>query len=128
MMALMTVNNHDEQGKDHRSQPRCSAAKKTEVVLRLLRGESLEELSRELKVEAHRLAAWREDFLVAGGQGLKGQRSDRSPDDRALKQAERKIGQLTLENEVLRAAAEKRDSSGLCGSGAALNKPGWVER
>ena len=47
----MTVNNH-EQGKDHRSQPRWSAGKKTEVVLRLLRGESLEELSRELEVEA----------------------------------------------------------------------------
>jgi hypothetical protein len=25
-MALMTVNNHNEQGKDHRSQPRWSAA------------------------------------------------------------------------------------------------------
>jgi transposase-like protein len=107
-MALMTVNNHDKQGKDYRSQPRWSAGKKTEVVLRLLRGESLEELSRELQVEAHRLAAWRDDFLAAGSQGLKGQRSDRSPDDRALKQAERKIGQLTMENEVLRAAAEKR--------------------
>jgi transposase-like protein len=107
-MALMTVNNHDGQGKDHRVQPRWSAGKKTEVVLRLLRGESLEELSRELQVEAHRLAAWRDDFLAAGSQGLKGQRSDRSPDDRALKQAERKIGQLTMENEVLRAAAEKR--------------------
>ena len=56
-MTLMTVNNHDEQGKDHRSQPRWSAGKKTDAVLRLLRGESLEELSRELKVEAHRLAA-----------------------------------------------------------------------
>jgi transposase-like protein len=107
-MTLMTVNNHDEQGKDRRSQPRWSAGKKTEAVLRLLRGESLEELSRELKVEAHRLAAWRDDFLAAGTQGLKGQRADRSPDDRALKQAERKIGQLTMENEVLRAAAEKR--------------------
>jgi len=109
-MTLMTVNNHDEQDKDrdHRSQPRWSAGKKTDAVLRLLRGESLEELSRELKVEAHRLAAWRDDFLAAGKQGLKGQRPDRSPDDRALKQAERKIGQLTMENEVLRAAAEKR--------------------
>lgn len=107
-MALMTVNNHNEQGKDHGSQPRWSAGK-TEVVLRLLGGESLEELelSRELQVEAHRLAAWRDDFLAAGRQGLKGQRSDRSPDDRALKQAERKIGELTMENEVLRAAAEK---------------------
>ena len=107
-MTLMTVNNHSEQGKDHRTEPRWSAGKKADAVLRLLRGESLEELSRALKVEAHRLAAWRDDFLAAGKQGLKGQRSDRSPDDRALKQAERKVGQLTLENEVLRAAAEQR--------------------
>jgi hypothetical protein len=55
-MALMSVNNSNEQGKDHRSQPRWSAGKKTEAVLRLLRGEPLEELSRELGVEAHRLA------------------------------------------------------------------------
>ena len=107
-MTLMSVNNSNEQGKDHRSQPRWSAGKKTEAVLRLLRGEPLQELSRELQVEAHRLAAWRDDFLAAGKQGLKDQRADRSPDDRALKQAERKIGQLTMENEVLRAAAEKR--------------------
>src|SRR5215211_8138631 len=110
-MALMTVNNHDEQGKDYRSQPRWSAGKKTEVVLRLLRGESLEELSRELQVEAHRLAAWRDDFLEGGKEALKGQRPDRSADDRALKQAERKVGQLTMENEILRAAAEKRGLS-----------------
>src|SRR6266511_3742812 len=103
----MSVNNSNEQGKDCWSQPRWSAGKQTDAMLRLLRGESLEELSRELKVEAHRLAAWRDDFLPAGKQGLKGQRSDRSPNDRALKQAERKIGQLTMENEVLRAAAEK---------------------
>jgi hypothetical protein len=36
------------------------------VVLRLLRGEALEEFSRNLKVEAHCLAAWRDDFLAAG--------------------------------------------------------------
>jgi hypothetical protein len=46
--------------------------------------------------------------LAAGRHGLEGQRAGRAPDDRALKQAERKIGQLTMENEILRAAAEKR--------------------
>ena len=109
-MPVMAVNNENqhEQTGDDRSRPRWSAGKKMDAVLRLLRGESLEELSRELQVEAHRLAAWRDEFLAAGKQGLKGQRSDRSPDDRALKQAERKIGQLTMENEILRAAAEKR--------------------
>src|SRR5688500_12771199 len=109
-MPVMTVDNEDQHahGGDHRSRPRWSAGKKTDAVLRLLRGEPLEALSRELGVEAHRLAAWRDDLLESGKQGLKGQRPDRSPEDRQLREAERKIGQLTLENEILRAAAEKR--------------------
>ena len=57
-LTLVLVNNSNEQGKDHRSQPRWSAGKKTEAVLWLLRGEPLEELSRELQVEAHRLGGW----------------------------------------------------------------------
>ena len=107
VMAVNNENQHERSG-DYRARPRWSAGKKTEVVLRLLGGEPLETLSRELGVEAHRLAAWRDDFLEHGKQGLKGERPDRSPDDRALRQAERKIGQLTMENEILRAAAETR--------------------
>ena len=109
-MPVMTVNSESqrEEAGDYRARPRWSAAKKTEAVLRLLRGEPLEVLSRELGVEAHRLAAWRDDFLEGGKDALKGQRPDRSSDDRALRQAERKVGQLTMENEILRAAAEKR--------------------
>ena len=112
-MPVMAVNedNLHEQAGDYRSRPRWSAGKKVDAVLRLLRGAPLETLSRELGVEAHRLMAWRDDFLAGGKEGLKGQRPDRSPDDRALRQAERKIGQLTMENEVLRAAAEKRGLS-----------------
>jgi transposase-like protein len=110
MMPVMAVNNQNQHGQagDYRSRPRWSAGKKMEAVLRLLRGEPLEVLTRELGVEAHRLAAWRDDFLEGGKDALKGQRPDRSPDDRALRQAERKIGQLTMENEILWAAAEKR--------------------
>ena len=108
----MAVNeNHEHgQGGDYRSRPRWSAGKKMEAVLRLLGGEPLEVLSRELGVEAHRLAAWRDEFLEGGKEGLKGQRPDRSPDDRALRRAERKVGQLTMENEILRAAAKKGGS------------------
>lgn len=51
---------------------RWSTNKKGDAVLRLLRGEKLDELSRELRVEAHRLAAWRDEFLAAGKEGLKG--------------------------------------------------------
>src|ERR671911_1261254 len=109
-MPVMTVNNQNqhEQTGDYRSRPRWSAGKKMDAVLRLLRGEPLEMLSRELGVEAHRLAAWRDDFLEGGKEGLKGQRSDRSGDDRALRQADRQGRPLTMENEILRGAAEKK--------------------
>jgi transposase len=112
-MPVMAVNNENphEQAGDYRSRHRWSAGKKMDAVLRLLRGEPLEVLSRELEAEAHRLAAWRDDFLESGKQGLKGQRPDRSPEDCQLRDAERKIGQLTMENEILRAAAEKRGLS-----------------
>ena len=112
-MPVMAVNNQNphEQTGDYRSRPRWSAGKKMEAVLRLLRGEPLEVLSRELGVEAHQLAAWRDEFLEGGKDALKGQRPDRSGDDRALRQAERKVGQLTMEDEILRAAAEKRGLS-----------------
>jgi transposase-like protein len=110
MMPVMAVNNQNqhEPAGDYRSRPWWSAGKKMDGVLRLLRGEPLETRSRELGVEAHRLAAWPDDFLEGGKDALKGQRPDRSADDRALRQAEGKVGQLTMENEILRAAAEQR--------------------
>jgi hypothetical protein len=74
--------------------------------VRLLRGESLEALSRELRVEAHRLQTWRDEFVAGGIEGLKGK--PLSLEDRRLKEAERKLGELMMENEVLRAVARKR--------------------
>lgn len=44
------------------------ANRKTDVVLRLLRGESLDVVSRQVGVEAHRLAAWRDVFLARQGR------------------------------------------------------------
>jgi transposase-like protein len=85
---------------------RWSARRKADAVVRLLRGESLDELSRALRVEAHRLQAWREEFVASGIEGLKGK--PLAPEDRRLKEAERKIGELTMDNEVLRAVARKR--------------------
>lgn len=106
-MAVMT-----EEAADQGRETRWSANKKTDAVLRLLRGERLDELSRELRIEAHRLAAWRDEFLAGGKEGLKG----RAPADdgmsaeqrRRLREAERKVGELTLDNDILRAAARKR--------------------
>ena len=47
-----------------------SAGRKRDVVFRLLRGESLEALSRKLGVEPYRLAEWREKALLAIEGGL----------------------------------------------------------
>ena len=51
-------------GGDHaRARRRMSARRKQDAVLRLLRGEDLELVSRELAVTAAELSGWREAFL-----------------------------------------------------------------
>ncbi len=50
---------------------RWSAQQKTEVVLRLLRGEDLVEVSREVQVSPPELEEWRRVFLETGQQGLR---------------------------------------------------------
>ena len=45
---------------------RFSARQQTEVVLRLLRGEPLDLVSRELEIPAARLTTWRETFCIHG--------------------------------------------------------------
>ena len=48
-----------------------SAGRKQGAVLRQLRGEDLELVSRELGVTAAELSAWRDAFLAAGEASLK---------------------------------------------------------
>ena len=79
---------------------RFSAQKKTEVVLRLLRGEALDLLSRELGLPAARLAPWREAFLTAGQEALKKQPLDNR--DREIGRLRAKLGEATMDMELLR--------------------------
>ena len=60
---------------------RWSVQRKTELVLRLLRGEALDAVSRESQVPAHELESWKRLFLEQGTWGLK-TRSD--PEEREL--------------------------------------------
>ena len=50
---------------------RWSARRKADVVLRLLRGEDIGEVSREIRVTPPELERWRREFLEGGQQGLK---------------------------------------------------------
>jgi len=94
---------------------RWSVRRKTDAVMRLLRGEDLDTVARELRIEAHRLSAWREEFIAGGADALKARPAD--PADRRLREAERQIGKLTMELEVWQAAGRKRH---LCMSSSAL--------
>jgi transposase-like protein len=69
-------------------------------VLRLLRGESLEALSRQLGVIAARLSQWRDAFVDSGMQGLKSRVID-AADDGERQRLQAKIGELTMEIELL---------------------------
>ena len=55
---------------------RFSAGRKREVVMRLLRGEDLESVSRAVGITAARASHWRAQFLAAGQAGLKSRATD----------------------------------------------------
>jgi len=80
---------------------RWSLRRKRAVVLRLLRGESVDALSRELAVPIFRLEAWREAALAGVDAALKSRKED--PASAELGAAMQRIGELTMENELLRA-------------------------
>ena len=84
-----------------------SARRKEGVVMRLLRGESLDLLARVSAQPAGRISAWREEFLASGREGLK---SRPAPvEDRRLAEAQRKVGELTMDLDILRALNDEMD-------------------
>jgi len=84
---------------------RWSVARKREVVLRLLRGESVELLSRELGVPLYRLEQWRQKAETALDGALKEREAD--PADGQLGAAMQRVGELSMEVELLRARLER---------------------
>jgi transposase-like protein len=88
-----------------RRETRWSARRKEEVVMRLLRGESLDLLARETGQPAGRISAWREEFLAAGREGLKAR--PRPVEERELTEAQRKIGELSMDLDIARALLEE---------------------
>jgi transposase len=78
---------------------RMSRQRKRDAVLRLLRGEDLETVSRSLGVTAATLTSWRDSFLSAGEAAL----ASRPADGETL-QSERlkaRLGEMLLKHELL---------------------------
>ena len=78
---------------------RFSARRKTEPILRMLRGEPLDSLARELGVTAAPLAHWREQFLAGGQAALKSRPADER--DEEIQRLRAKVGEITMNNELL---------------------------
>ena len=93
--------------RDEQATPeRWSAKAKTEVILRLFRGEGVDAVSREIQVPVHEVETWRKDFLEAGMVGLRRRSGD--PDERALRHTQAKVGELTMQLELAEMLLEKR--------------------
>src|SRR3954469_7781899 len=84
---------------DTQDRGRFSARRKTEAVLRLLRGEDLDTLSRELGVVAAPLSSWRDAFLDGGTAAMRSRPADDK--DELVARLRAKVGQLTMDNELL---------------------------
>ena len=84
---------------------RFSAQKKAEVVVRLLRGETLDLLSRELGIPAAQIAMWRDAFLDAGQEAMKTQPLDGR--EREIARLREKLGESTMDIELLREKLER---------------------
>ena len=80
---------------------RMSAGRKREAVLRLLRGEDLELVSRGLGVTAAELSGWREAFLAAGEASMRSRPADAR--DAEIGRLKEKVGELTMATELLEA-------------------------
>jgi hypothetical protein len=84
---------------------RWSKRRKMEVVMRLFRGESLDDVSRDVGVEISRLERWRDKAMRGLEEGLREREGD--PIQVALDEANRRIGELSMENELLREKARR---------------------
>ena len=88
---------------------RWSSRRKSEIVLRVLRGEDLDTLSRECGITASTIAGWRDRFLAGGQSAVK----SREPDERdeEITRMKAKIGEITMENELLRERARRAEAN-----------------
>ena len=78
---------------------RNSARRKLAAVTRLLRGEPLETLARELNVTVARLSEWRARALAAAETAMK--ERERDSRDEELLRLRTKLGEVTMANELL---------------------------
>ena len=84
---------------------RLSSWKKKDVVLRVLRGDDLDLVSREAGITAATVSEWRDQFVASGQAGLKSRAADGRDDELARLKA--LVGDLTMRLELSREAVQR---------------------
>lgn len=85
---------------------RWSATRKMEIVLRHIRGESLDALSREIGIGASQIEQWHQRVINGMELSLKDREKDPLQNDLDL--AKKHIGELCMENELLKEKAKRQ--------------------
>ena len=94
------MNKAHKEGNDGEENRRWNVTRKKEVVIRLLRGEALDTLSRETGITVSKLQSWHERALKGMETGLKVRAGDPILDENIRLKA--KLGELMMENELLK--------------------------
>lgn len=84
---------------------RFSSRKKMEVVLRVLRGDDLDLVSREAGITAAKVSEWRDQFVASGQAGLKSRDADSR--DAELARLKVLVGDLTMRLKLSREAVQR---------------------
>ena len=91
--------------------PMFKPAEKQRIVLSVLRGEAtVAEAARRNKCSETSIAKWREQFLAGGQAAVKSRPADERDDE--LGRLRAKVGELTMENELLRERARRAEGDG----------------
>jgi transposase-like protein len=85
---------------------RWSAARKMEIVMRHVRGESLDDLSREIGIAASQIEEWYRRAMLGIEASLKDREGDAVQAELDL--AKKRIGELSMENELLREKSRRQ--------------------
>lgn len=98
----------DADGAVAKKPQRFSARMKSTIVLRVLRGEDLELLSREYDTTATQISFWRDDFLKGGEAAMKKQEDSESDEIKRLRE---KLGEVTMDSEFLREKIKRLEAN-----------------
>jgi len=78
---------------------RSAARRKAAAAMRVLRGEPLEAVARQLNITVARLSEWRDRAMAGALSALKEREQDDRDDEIARLKA--KVGEITMDNELL---------------------------